>query len=107
MSRFLSTVLRWLGFGSSFPAVPGFPEPAAPAGVPGLPGLPGLPASPAPPTLPSGSTSLSSTPGGAALPSLAAALPNHLALTPDLRRRLQPPPFWHPAVVVSLTERPG
>jgi hypothetical protein len=104
MSQALSTVVRWLGSGSGFPALPGSPEPTSPAG---LPGLPGLPSSPPAPTLPTGSTSLSSTPGGSALPGLTAALANNLALTPDLRRRLQPPPFWHPAVVVSLTERPG
>jgi hypothetical protein len=54
-----------------------------------------------------GSSSLSSSSGGTALHGLTAALSNGLALTSDVKRRLQPPPFWHPAVVVSLTERPG
>jgi hypothetical protein len=102
MSQPLSALGRWLRSGLHWPGFPGSP------GLPSPDRLPGLPVTPAPaPVLPVGSSSLSSTPGGASLPSLAAALPSSSALTPAMRRRLQPPPFWHPAVVVSLTERPG
>jgi hypothetical protein len=80
------------------PSFPGLPSPD---------GLPNVPLVPAAPTIPVGPTSLSPGGGGLSSQSFAATVPNSQLLTPAARSRLRPPPFWNPAVVVSLIERPG
>jgi hypothetical protein len=100
----LSQLAAWLwNHGSSgYPGAGGRPSPDD---LPGLP-LPGLPL-PSAPTLPVGPTNLSPGGSGPSLTGTAAMLSSSPILTADMRRRLEPPPFWHPAVLVSLTERPG
>ena len=63
----------------------------------------------APPTLPApiGFSSVSGAGAGLLLLSLAGILLSSLILTAAIRRRLHLPPFWNPAVLVSLIERPG
>jgi hypothetical protein len=96
MSDVLSALRRPNGGAPSFP------------GLPSPDGLPGMPLPPAAPTVPVSPTSLSPG-GGGGLPSqsLAATAPNSQLLSSAARSRLRPPPFWSPAVVVSLIERPG
>ncbi|MDQ6772007.1 MAG: hypothetical protein M3024_03310 [Candidatus Dormibacteraeota bacterium] len=76
--------------------------------LPGPPRLPnGLPSPGNPPASPVPGSLAASSGNASSLLGFFAALFNGLQLTTGMRRRLFPPRFWQPAVVVSLIERPG